>query len=142
MRGLIRQEILAIPELVALIPEDRWFGSGAVGNPLNNEKDTPPRPFAEIRFSLLTPGISHVRRRRCEIWIHDEEGNYDLIDKVIHLLFLNLNGLENVDFSDSETGEDSHLVVAEWVSDSTDLYDTGYRTNTKSTGYDLVGTGA
>jgi hypothetical protein len=76
-----------------------------------------------------------VRRRRLEVWIHDEEGSYSLIDKVIGLLYKNLDGLEHVTYGSSE------LIMCEWVSDSTDLYDDGYRTNTKSTMFDIVGTG-
>jgi hypothetical protein len=139
MRGLVRQELLNIPELLTIVPEDRIYGSGAVGIPRQQEHDVPPRPFAEIRFSILTPGLSLVKRRRVEIWFHDDEGSYDRIDRCIKLVYGHLDQLAQVNFSDPETGENSELILAEWISDSTDLYDTGYRTNCRSTGYDLVG---
>lgn len=128
MRVVVRNLILEDPALVAEIPADRWFGSGSV-------PDTPPRPFAEIRFGGTFPGMAHITRRRLEVWIHDDEGDYGRIDKIIGLLKKVLDGAEHVQ------GEDSELIRASWVGDSTDLYDDGYRTNTKSTGFDVVGTG-
>lgn len=140
MRGLIRSIIIENEDITDLIPADSWFGSGSAGKP-PEEKDRPAVPFAEIRFGGTFPGMSVVQRGRCEIWIHEEFGSYDLINRVIRLLRPLVESAVQVDFDDAETGEQSHLVQAEWISDSPDLYDTGYRTNTRSTGFDLVGTG-
>lgn len=141
MRGLIRNLIISTPELTDIIPEERWFGSGAAGNPASDERDRPDLPFAEIRFGGTFPGMAQVQRGRCEIWIHEEQGSYNTINRVIRLLKPLLETSVQVSFTDAETGEDSRLIQSEWISDSTDLYDSGYRTNTRSTGFDLVGTG-
>lgn len=115
-------------ELLDDIPEDRWFGSGSI-------VDTPARPFAEIRFGGVFRGMGPVKRRRLEVWVHDEEGDYTRIDRIIAGLKRVLDGAEHVFYEDVE------LIYASWVSDSTDLYDDKYRTNTKSTGFDVIGTG-
>lgn len=144
MRGLIRNLLISDAELTAVIPEGRWFGSGSIGNdPVarDNFSDTPPRPFAEIRFSMDSPGMAHITRRRLEVWVHDEYGDYSRIDRVIKRVKEVLESSQQVAFSDPETHEDSELMLAEWVSDSTDLYDGGYRTNCRSTGFDLIGKG-
>lgn len=128
MRSLIRARILATPALIAIIPADRWFGSGSI-------VDTPTRPFAEIRFGGVFPGMANITRRRLEVWIHDEEGSYERIDQVIGLLKTAISGMTNVQSGPSE------VICANWISDSTDLYDDGYRTNAKSTGFDVIGRG-
>lgn len=128
MRRLIRNMIINDEALLDFIPADRWFGSGAV-------VDTPARPFAEIRFGGVFRAMGPVKRRRLEVWVHDEEGDYTQIDDIIRELKRLLDGAEHVFYEDTE------LIRSEWVSDSTDLYDDKYRTNTKSTGFDVIGTG-
>lgn len=128
MRRLIMNMLTTNDPLLNEIPADRWFGSGAV-------VDTPARPFAEIRFGGVFPGLGRVKRRRLEVWIHDEEGDYERIDHIIGLVKDVLDGAEHVFYENVE------LISSEWKGDSTDLFDDGYRTNTKSTGFDVIGTG-
>jgi hypothetical protein len=129
IRELVRSRIINTGALTAIIPADRWYGSHGM-------VDTPgPRPFAEIRFGGIFKGVGGVTRRRLEIWIHDEEGTYATIDTVIGLLKTSFDGATHISDANSE------IIQADWVSDSTDLYDDGYRTITKVTGFDLVGKG-
>lgn len=125
MRKTIRDLIIADEVLTSMIPAERWNGSRSM-------TDTPPRPFAEIRFGGGQRGMAHIERRRLELWIHDDEGSYTLIDDVIVELKRVLDGVEH----------QGNLMSCKWVSDSTDLYDGGHHTNTKSSGFECIGTGA
>jgi hypothetical protein len=136
MRALVRGLLVAaLPQTTdelglpqsADIPAERWFGSGAV-------LDVPPRPFAEIRFGGRVRGMAQVNRRRLEVWIHDEEGDYDRIEKWIRYVKGVLDGAGHVG-----DGVGNEIISCEWLSDSTDLYDSGYRTNCMSTTFELVG---
>lgn len=129
MRAIVFQHLTSDAALTALIPAERWVSGRSL-------EDAPPRPFAVVRFGGTFPGLAAVRAVRCEVWIHDDQGNYDLIDQVIELIKVRLDGkihLTNV----AEPG--SEIMQATWQGDSTDLFDPALKTNTKSTAYDLVG---
>ncbi len=128
MRAAVYQHIVSHDPLTDLIPAERWYSGRAV-------VDTPVPPFAALRFMGTTPGISVVKRARLEIWVHDKVGSYDLIDEIILGIRARLDGVTNIVF------EDSRLIQSDWVSDSGDLFDPAYGTNTKNTGFDLVGKG-
>ena len=127
MRALVRGLLIAGLDDASDIPPERWFGSGAV-------TDTPPRPFAEIKFGGRFPGIGVVARRRLEVWIHDDEGDYDRIEKWLQHSKERLNGAEH-----QSDGDGNEIVLCSWVSDSTDLYDDGYRTNCMMSAFEIVG---
>lgn len=127
LRTVVRTVIIdGLPEDTE-IPAARWYGSGAVRNP-------ELRPFAEIKLSGTFPGMASVQRRRLEVWIHDDEGDYDRIDKWLHFL---KNTLDDAVHVQGEGG--AELQQTSWLSDSTDLYDDGYRTICKMTAYDIIG---
>lgn len=130
MRALLRGLLIANVKLIAEIPAERWIEGGSV-------VDTPPRPFAVIRFGGVFRGVpkSLVGTRRAEIWIHDEPGTYTKIDSIIAEIKRTIDGVGPI--------KDEHSSISEiaWVSDSTDLFDDGYKTITKSTGFDITGSG-
>lgn len=128
MRALVRLHIVNNLEgSGSEIPAERWHGSGSI-------VDTPPRPFAELRFGGRYPGMGQVRRRRLEVWIHDDEGDYDRIEKELKFVKGLLDGAHHI-----QDGAGNEIVACTWVNDSTDLYDDGYRTNCMMSNYDLVG---
>lgn len=126
MRSALLSFLMQETALTDLIPEERWVSG-------RDLEDRPPTPFAVLRFGGSLRGVDPVRVVRLEIWVHDEPGNYDLVDNVIKLIYGKLH--KAIHISDSE----AEIVCATWVGDSTDLFDPGLRTNTKSTGYELVG---
>ena len=126
MRSALMSFLMQETALTDIIPEERWVSG-------RDLEDRPPTPFAVLRFGGTFRCVDPVRTSRMEIWVHDEPGNYDLIDEVIKLVYNKLH--KAVHISDAE----AEIVCATWVGDSIDLYDPALRTNTKSTGYDLVG---
>jgi hypothetical protein len=130
-RELFRGLIIDEETLTDLIPEARWKSSGSM-----SEDNAPPRPFGVIRYGLTTPGMGEVKRGTVTIWIHDELGDYGLINSVLERLYGTLNGREHV-----ADGEGNELVLVEWQNDSGDLYDPGYKTITRNTTFNLIGKG-
>lgn len=128
MRTLIRQSLIASTELETLgvVPEAVMAG----------DVDTPEyRPFLNLRWNTTTPGLATVDRRSLVIWVHDEPGDYDRIDRIIREIKAIMTSLVGVAHAYG------YLVVAEWSGDSEDLTDPGHGTITRTTTYSLVGTG-
>jgi hypothetical protein len=130
MRSIIRGILIADSDLTDIIPANRWFASGSI-----DDDNTPATPFAVIRFGLVNRGMAHVQRGSVTIWIHDGRGSYSNIDAAMRLITGILDGREHVSDGDSE------LIKATWQDTSGDLFDNGYRTLTKTTTYEIVGTG-
>lgn len=124
VRTLLRDSRTPLPTQIQL---DHWFGSGAV-------PDSPPRPFAEIKFGGTFRGMGSVKRRRLEVWVHDAEGDYGIIEDEISYIKSVLDGAEH-----RSDGKGNEIISCSWVNDSVDLYDDGYRTFCKSTVFEIVG---
>lgn len=127
LHGLILEE----SRLTDVIPPDRWFAASAV-----DEKNRPDALFAVIRYGVRSRGMAHLHRLPMEIWVHDEPGSYGTINSVVADLRGILDGV--VHHEDSDGNE---LMSADWVSDSGDLFDPGYRTIVRNTSYNLIGKG-
>lgn len=127
MRALVRSLLIAGLDDDPEMPPEHWFGSGAI-------IDTPRRPFAEIRFGGRFPGMAVVKRRRLEVWIHDDEGDYGRIEEWLKHVKSRLDGVEH---QSDEAGNE--IILCTWISDSTDLYDDGYRTNCMMSAFDVIG---
>lgn len=131
IRSLIRERLVADATITTLIPADRWLASSSV------DAEPPARPFAVLRYLGVNPGMSRINQTRLEVWIHDDPGSYKRIDDIIRRVRANLDGVEQA----SDSGGSTQLIQARWEGDSVDLFDDGYRTNTKSSGFTLTGTG-
>jgi hypothetical protein len=129
--SIVHGLIIAEEALTVVIPEERWFGASAI-----DEANRPTPLFAVIRYGVRTRGMSNIHRIPLEIWVHDEPGSYGTINSVIADLRGTLDGV--VHHGDSDGNE---LMSADWVSDSGDLYDPGYRTIVRNTSYNLIGQG-
>lgn len=128
MRELVRNLMISDASLVGYIPAERWLEGGSV-------VDTPDRPFAIMRLSGTFRGLGPIQKGRVEFRVHDERGNFETIDAVIRRIKAVMEPAEQVQTHGAE------LIRAEWLSDSPDLYDDGFRTNMRSTGFDLTGKG-
>lgn len=130
MRAIVRGFIIGRPEIVELIPADRWFEGGAV-------IDTPTKPFGVLKFGGTFRGMGPVRVNRLEVVVHAERGSFDLIDTVLlrsKLAFADAVHLRRA-------GSDVEVMQVDWVSDSPDLFDAEHRSNTRSSQYDLIAKG-
>lgn len=109
---------------------DRVFAAGAV-----QADNLPARPFAVIHLGTFERGMANIKKGNVTIWIHDEGGDYGLIDTSMDALYGRLDGAEHV----SEPDGSAELISSSWNSNSGDLFDTGFRTLTKNTTYTIVG---
>jgi len=129
MRALVRSAIIDDLGLSALgIVDDAAFAV---------DVDTPvQRPFIQLRWGRNDPGLDRVTRRNLVIWVHDNPGDYTVhIDPIILRLRTLLAGLEGM------SNGLGHVVAVEWTGDSEDLSDDGHRTITRTTSFQLVGSG-
>lgn len=100
--------------------------------------DTPQtRPFLQIRWGRTEIGLRRtvVSRRTLVVWIHDQPGDYSVIDAILTRvkdLLLTLEGQSN---------GSGHVIAVEWTGDSEDLADDGHGTITRNTSFELVGSG-
>lgn len=124
MRKVVYSLLMADEAFTALVP--RVYERGAV-------PDTPQSPFAVIAFGGQQRGPG--RNVRVDIWVHDNRGSYLLIDSALKEIRRILTSVVHYELD----GE--RLAQADWMDDSNDLYDDTYRTNTRTAGFQLVGTG-
>lgn len=129
MRALVRAAITADPQLQSL-----GVVSGAV---LAGDIDTPQqRPFLNLRWGGVTPGIGPVNRGTLVVWVHDEPGDYEAR---INPILLRLRGIITELAAAQHTA--GWLSVAEWTGDSDDLSDDGHGTITRNASFNLIGSG-
>jgi hypothetical protein len=128
MRALIRQ---------AIINDSIMIGYGINGaNAFAVDVDTPQtRPFLQLRWGRNDAGMSRVTVRNLVIWVHDEPGDYALIDAIL----LRLRTL--IPLLVGESNGTGNLVDVTWAGDSEDLADDGHGTITRNASFILVGSG-
>lgn len=131
MRTLFRDMIINDSPLSALIPAERWCEAGSV-----TEENVPERMFAVIRYGVDSPGMGDIQRGIVTIWIHDNPGTYEDINKVLKALYGRLNRVEG-----QQDGSGNEITSCVWESNSGDLYDPGFRTVTRNATFNLVGKG-
>lgn len=131
MRTLLRDLIIQDPALTTLIPAERWKGSGSV-----TEENKPDTMFAVIRYGIENRGMSDKKRCLVTIWVHDSQGTYEDINKVLDALYGRLNGVAG-----QQDGSGNEIMSCEWQSNSGDLIDTGFRTITRNATFELIGKG-
>ena len=129
MRALIRSAITSDPELQSLGVVSEGVLSGDV--------DTPEqRPFLNLRWGSVAPGMDVVNTSTLVIWVHDEPNDYEAkVNPILLRLRVIITGLVGVQHS---TG---WLTMAQWNGDSEDLVDDGHGTITRNTAFTLIGSG-
>lgn len=104
-------------------------------------EETPPanKRFVMYRMGGRQPGAGGVggsRQSVVEIWVHDAPGSYEWIENVLRAVDSRLEEIEHYTVSEGDS-----IAAATFESNSTDLYDDGFRTITKYTRHRLVGKG-
>lgn len=130
IRSLAMSILKSDSELAAVIPGNRWYTSTAV-------RETPPRPFAVVRYAGTFPGLSRINQTRMEIWYHDEVGSYSRINELI----LRTREVFALVVQRKDPDSSSWIMEAKWEGDSVDLYDDAQLTNARSCTFTLTGTG-
>lgn len=129
MRASLYQ-LLASDEEITSIVGDRIFQASAVDQ-------APPRPFLIYRLGGVVPVPgSETGAVTAEVWAHDDPGSYVQLDNLLRAVKRLLRGTTHYSGAPGE-----RIATTRWESDSTDLFDDGYRTNTKYTRFTLVGRG-
>lgn len=94
--------------------------------------DNPDRgkPFLVTAWAEV-PRPTHpaARRRNLLVWAHDEGGDYSRIDRILERVRQLLVG----------TVHQGGITQVDWEGASGDLYDTGFRTITRNTGFRVIG---
>jgi hypothetical protein len=68
--------------------------------------------------------------------VHDDLGDYARINSVLKALYDRLHHRNNI-----HDGAGNEITQMDWQGDSSDLFDPGYRTITRTTTFNLVGKG-
>lgn len=121
-REWIYSRLVNDQDLTRIVPIPSIYGAGSIG-------DRPEgKPFIVIRMSPTQVNrFSSVHN--VTLWVHDEAGDYALIDQVIDLCKAALNRV---------LPKQPGGIVVEWTGDSTDLADDGYGTITRNSSYRLI----
>jgi hypothetical protein len=100
--------------------------------------DTPDtRPFLQLRWGRNDVALSQteIGRRTLTIWVHDQPGDYGVIDSIVLRLRALLPTLVG------QNNGLGYLIAVEWSGDSEDLADDGHRTIARNSSFVLVGSG-
>ena len=127
MRKVVYSLLANSAAFIALIPATRIYERSSV-------PDAPVLPFCVLAWGGRTRVATGCYQTSLEIWVHDERGDYTLIDNVLAIV-------EDVLTSNVQaTSVDGRMAQADAPNTSPDLYDETYRSSTRSAGYRLVGT--
>ena len=133
MRATVRDLILATPELMALIPAERWYAPGAV-------LDTPVKPFAVLRWLAPVASVARDRfRRQLRVDVHDERGSYNLIEEVLGNPDTGAGVCGLFQAVVNHTGSDGRITEMNFLGHSGDQEDETYLTNFKFSSWQVIG---
>ena len=128
MRKVVYSLLANSVALTSLIPAARIYERSSV-------PDAPLLPFCVLAWGGRSRVATGCYQSSLEIWVHDERGDYSLIDNALKII-------EDILCSSLQaTVDDQRMAQADRPSTSPDLYDDTYRSSTRSAGYRLVGTG-
>lgn len=134
MRKWVWEAVKGVPDLT--VPEARIMSSGAAGE----MGDAPDKPFIIIRFGteqpvLGMPASANTIEVPFDVWVHDSPGSMVTnIDQNLALLRYVLPTL-----APAQSASGVRILDLRWESDSNDLYDDGYKTNTRYGSYRVTG---
>ena len=126
MRKALFRLITTDAIVASLIPPEQWYERSAV-------PDTPPKPFAVLAFTGRARVGKGLRSQSIQVWVYQERGSYDLIEKVLNRVEVILE--EVADFK--YLGE--RIAAATPRGINADLYDDAWRANTGSLDAVVVG---
>lgn len=128
MRTYIRMALVNDAVLAGLGVVDAGVVSGDADS--NTE-----RPLLNLQWGETTPGMGPVNRRFLVIWAHDVPGSYERIDKIVRRIRIIMASLIG------GTSGGGHLVLVEWVTDSSDLRNDDRGTILRTSTYRVVASG-
>lgn len=133
MRATVRDLLIADAALTALIPSERWYQAGAV-------LDVPLKPFAVLRWlSPVAGGAAGTFAHQFQVHIHDERGSYKRIDEILGGPY-RAGGVYPILAGIAGTGgTDGYVAQADYLGDSGDQEDEGFRSNTKFSSWQVIG---
>lgn len=94
------------------------------------------RPFLNLKWGPDVPSFreSLAIVSTLAVWVHDEPGDFDLINKILQRLRILLPSIQAVVSSNG-----SEVQVITWQGNGPDLQDDGHRTIVKVGNYQVVG---
>lgn len=102
----------------------------------------PSKPALVIRWGAAAPGVGErttagwvgAGTQTMVVWVHDEIGDFDRIDKIITRIRTVLSGL----VAQQGVVAGHTLICADWAGDSEDLRDDGYGTITRHSDWTIA----
>lgn len=89
------------------------------------------KPFLVLRFGpKLRAHADGPYTSSLTVWIHDQPGSYKRIEDILPIVKARLDGPVSAEGA----------TLCEWTGDSGDLADDGYKTITRNSSFNLVGT--
>lgn len=100
----------------------------------SNAVDTPTEEmFLIVRWEDQTPQFGNRGPQRLTVWAHSKDRDYSPIDLALGVVKDLLGGATHL------AGADGWILTqADWRGDSQDLYDDGFGTITRNSGFDVV----
>lgn len=133
MRATVRDLLIGVPQLTALIPPERWFQAGAV-------EDSPRLPFAILRWISPVRSASGRDMKQLQVAVYDRRGTYSTIDRILGdpdrpgpTVYTVLAGAAGV------LGSDGYLAQADYLGNSGDQEDIDYKANLMFSSWQIAG---
>jgi hypothetical protein len=108
-RTWVYQTLIADAALTAVVPADYIFGAGGI-------EERPGNPqFVVITFGDDLPGpVSGVVETLCQVWAHDEPGDYLMITSILGLVRGALRAVRSPGFEPHWNGDSPELSNPEY----------------------------
>ena len=133
MRATVRDLLISTPQLVALIPAERWFQAGAV-------LDIPVFPFAVLRWISPVRSPSGSDAKQLQVAVHDARGSYDRIDKILGEPYrTGVSVYSILSEAVGVSGSDGYLAQADYLGNSGDQEDIDYKSNMMFSSWQIAG---
>lgn len=127
LRQTVYELITADQEVTDMVPAVRWYERGAV-------EDSPTKPFAVLVWLTTVPASGGRYLHPLEVWVHDNRGDYSLIEATLQEVKRVLSGATQYAGTNGV-----RLVQADFTGQSGDLDDPDRGTNVKNSSWLVVG---
>jgi hypothetical protein len=128
MRKLLYNALVGTTSIADLVPAERWIARSAL-------TERPQTPFVVYAFGETTLALSAATARfqTFELWVHDEAGDYTVIDSILDEIEDVVSGWEQLE------GYGYRALRVEWNGRSGDLADDDLRTAVRTGSFRAVG---
>jgi hypothetical protein len=90
-------------------------------------------PFLTMRWGITQRGVADVSRQTFDVWCHDRDRDYLLIDAILKRIRSLLTS------AGPGKAEADWVTQIDWQGDGPDAHDDGYDTVTRNSSYILIG---